>query len=252
VKLGRAVSVGGANLVAGSYIVAVRPGVTADQARTVFASCAGGAEIPTSVQPQLRTLVSQNVSPPQVIATTTGIASAMCFSWNRVQICTQPGPSDVAAAEQGAMNSVMSQSISSLVAAGRLQRSSDVNELGTLPDIEGTDAVRASRGSILAAPASSWPGTSANNAVAGVIHVELEIVVPGTPRIPPGEYVVRVSGSNMTGWVAQLIGLDGSLYQVPVVARELLGGPITAPQVAIVNLAFILSPEVQLCFFGEC
>jgi hypothetical protein len=252
VKLGRGISVGGASLPADSYIVAVRPGATADQARTIFAACANGAEMPTSVQPQLRTLVSQNVSPPQVLATTTGTTSVICYSWNRVQVCTQPGPSDVAAAEQGAMNSVMSQSIGSLVAAGRLQRSSDVNELGTLPDIEGMDAVRTSRGGILAAPATSWPGTSANNAVAGVIHAELEIVVPGTPRIPPGEYVVRVSGSNMTGWVAQLIALDGSLYQVPVVARELLGGTIGSPQVAIANLAFILSRDVQLCFFGEC
>ncbi len=256
VKFGRGVTVGGANLVAGSYIVAVRPGATADQARTIFASCANGAEIATTVQPQLRNLVSRNVSPPQVLATTsatmTGTTSAMCFSWNRVQVCTQPGPSDVAAAEQGAMNSVMNQSIGSLVGAGRLLQSSDINDQGTLPDVEGMDAVRSSRGSILAAPASSWPGSSANNAVAGVIHTELEIVVPGTPRIPPGEYVVRVSGSTNTGWIAQLVSLDGSLYQVPVVNQELLGGTITTPQVAIVNLAFILSPDVQLCFFGEC
>ena len=145
----------------------------------------------------------------------------------------------------------MNQAVASLAAAGRLQ-ASDINVGSVLPDVEGAVAVQASRGSVLAAPASSWTGIAANNAIAGALHVDMEITgVPGTARVPAGDYAVRVNGSTSTGWTAVLVATDGSQYQVPATMQEVLGSA-TTPDVAVVNLAFILSQDVQLCFFGEC
>jgi hypothetical protein len=245
VRLWRTVLVDPATLTPGTYVVVVRGGTPS---RMVFVPCSPNPmDILTSAQPDVRTIASRNVLPPQAIVT----GRAMCFSWNRVQVCTPPSPlAGITAAEQSAMNTSMGSAIARLVAAGRLN-ASEVNSAVILPDVEGTNAVQTSRGSILASPAATWPGSSANNAVAGVIHADLDIDIPGTPRIPAGDYVVRVSGSVNGGWIARLIAVDGSQYQVPAVALEVFGAP-TAPDVAVVNLAFILSAEVQLCFFGEC
>jgi hypothetical protein len=245
VRFGRTVQVDPATLTPGLYIVAVRGGAVS---RMVFVPCSPNpGEIVSSAAPDMRAVASRNVIPPQAIA----ISSAMCFSWFRVQVCSPPSPlAGMTGSEPGAMNSAMSASIGRLVAAGRLS-AGDINPSVVLPDVEGSNAVQTSRGSILAAPATSWPGAAANNAVAGAIHADMDIDIPGMNRIPAGDYAVRVSGSVTTGWVARLVGVDGSQFSVPVTSLEVFGAP-AAPDVAIVNLAFILSPDVQLCFFGEC
>ena len=245
-RFGRPVSVDGASLNAGSYIVVIR-GVPTPQ--VAFASCSTGAEIATTAQPTFRTLTTRNVSPPQALITTGG----MCYSWNRVQVCLPPAPSALmTGAEAGAMNAVLSDTVSDLVQAGRLSSFSDINTGIVLPDLEGAEGVRTSRGSMLAAPATSWPGSSANNAVAGVLKVDVDVAgIPGVPTVPAGEYVVRVSGSTFSGWTATLTEVSGRQMQLPVVSQQVLGS-VTSPEVAIVNLAFVLSDDVQLCFFGEC
>lgn len=245
VRFGRTVQVDPATLTPGMYVVVARGGATP---RMVYVPCSPNpTDIVTSAQPDIRSIASRNVLPPQAIVT----SNAMCYAWNRVQVCTPPSPlAAMTASEQSAMNQTMGGTISRLSAAGRLS-ASDVNSGVVLPDVEGLNAVQTSRGSILAAPAASWPGMSANNAVAGVIRADMDIDIPGMPRIPAGDYVVRVSGSVTSGWLARLVALDGNQYPVPVVALEVFGAP-TAPDVAVVNLAFILSADVQLCFFGEC
>jgi hypothetical protein len=234
-----------ANVSAGSYLVVVRGG---DTPRTVLVSCSSSNEIAVPALPTVRRMLTRDVLPPQAIITSTGI----CYAWNRVQLCTLPSPrAGMSSAELSAMNQVMNQAVTSLAAAGRLQ-ASDINVGSVLPDVEGAVAVQASRGSVLAAPASSWTGIAANNAIAGALHVDMEITgVPGTVRVPPGDYAVRVNGSTSTGWTAVLVAADGSQYQVPATMQEVLGSA-TTPDVAVVNLAFILSQDVQLCFFGEC
>jgi hypothetical protein len=244
-KLGRTVQVDPATLTPGMYVVVTRGGTPS---RMVFVPCSPNpTDIVTSAQPDVRTIASRNVIPPQAIA----INNAACFSWNRVQVCTPPSPlAGMTASEQSAMNQAMGNAVSRLSAAGRMSVS-EVNSSVILPDVEGTNAVQTMRGSILASPPTSWPGTAANNAVAGVIHAEMDVDIPGMTRVPAGDYVVRVSGSTTGGWIARLIAVDGTQHQVPVAALEVLGAPMT-PDVAVVNLAFILSAEVQLCFFGEC
>ena len=112
--------------------------------------------------------------------------------------------------------------------------------------------MRTSRGAVLASPASSWPGAAANDAVAGALKVDVDVAgIPGFPTVSAGEYAVRVSGSTSTGWVATLTEANGRQIRVALPSQEVLGS-VTSPEVAIVDLAFVLSPDIQLCFFGEC
>jgi len=154
-------------------------------------------------------------------------------------------------AEMGAMNNVMTTTVNNLAARGRLNVA-DVNIGAALPDLEGAEGVRSGRATMLAAPANSWPGTSANDAVAGALKVDVDVAgIPGYPTVPAGEYAVRISGSTSSGWVTRLTETNGRQIQIPSLNQEVLGS-VTSPEVAIVNLAFILSQDVELCFFGEC
>ncbi len=245
-KFGRQVTVGSGNLVAGSYIVVVRGG---PPPQVAFASCSAGTEIATTSVPTFRTLVSRNVSPPQAIITSN---SGICYSWNRVQVCLPPTPAQLmTGAETSAMNAIMNDTVSHLASRGRLN-AADINTGIILPDLEGAEGVRTARGTMLASPAGSWPGASANDAVAGALKVDVDVAgIPGYPTVPAGEYAVRVSGSISTGWRANLIETNGRQIGITLPSQEVLGS-VTSPEVAIVNLAFVLSPDVQLCFFGEC
>jgi hypothetical protein len=219
----------------------------------MLTSCSDGpADAVTSMSPELRHIASREVVPPQAIVT----SSAFCYSWNRVQVCMPLSARQMMTPnERGAMDQVIQDSVARLAEAGRLHIS-EINTSAVLPDLEGVEAVGRRQASMLAAPAHSAAGSSAQaSPLLGVIHVDLEVAIPGTAvRLPPGDYAVRLRRSG-TSRTAELTSAGNTRYQLPVTAVEVLGGA-TRPDVALVNLVFIFPseelPTEQLCFFFEC
>jgi hypothetical protein len=199
--------------------------------------------------PEVRKL-GRDVLSPQTIMT----ADAVCYTWRTVQVCTLPSPrQSMTGAEQNRMNSIMNASVGRLASAGRL-RFDEINVGATLPDIEGELAVSVGRASMLAAPVHQ-PDTapaSSTDVLVAVLYVEREVVIPGYPTVPPGDYAVRaklIGGS----WTAELTAPDGRQISLPAENVEVLAG-VSEPTIVVVNLAIIFppaSPPISLCLFRE-
>jgi hypothetical protein len=236
---------GSGALEANMYVVGVRGGPSPQMMLTACNQSAG--DVVTSLQPEMRQMTTRDVVPPQAILT----SGELCYSWDRVQVCMRLSPRDaMTPSERSAMDDVMSDSVQRLAAAGRLN-ASDINLGATLPDVEGVAAVSRRQGSMLAAPVYAAPdGLGAASQLVGALHVDLEVVIPNTTvRLPPGDYAVRVRGTG-SDRVAELTNVANVRHDLPVTSFEVLGNP-THPDVALVNLVFIIPPD-QLCFFFEC
>jgi hypothetical protein len=271
-KAGRPLPVPGSSDLAKDrlYLVVFRGATSAQPAHMVFVFVPSGSNTPqeqsTSASPRVRRM-SRDVSAPQAIMT----LDALCFSWNRVQVCSEPSPQRaMTGSERNRKNSVMNAAVGRLATKGLL-KSGDVNVDGALPDVEGTSAVNAGRGSMLAAPLNAsavrqarhlFGGSVAPLAplvagadvdlLIGVIRVDETIDIPNYPSVPPGDYAVRAKSSG-GNWVAELTGSDGSVINLPAENVEVLG-EADQPTIAVVNLAIIQpvgSPPISLCLFRE-
>ncbi|HEU5318681.1 MAG TPA: hypothetical protein VFX49_21385 [Chloroflexota bacterium] len=246
-KAGRTLDVPGTtDLSPGTYLVVVRGGATP---RMVFVpSGANPQERVTSLTPSVRKLGRDVVSPQTIMST-----DSVCYSWNRVQVCTQPSPQQtMTGSEQTRMNAVMNASVAKLVGAGRL-RSGDINVAATLPDVEGTLAVSTGRASMLAAPVNTPATTpSSTDVLVAALYVEQQVEIPGYPTVPPGDYAIRAKLSG-SAWVAELTAVDGRKIDLPAQNVEVLA-EAREPAVIVVNLAIIFppaSPPISLCLFHE-
>jgi hypothetical protein len=268
-KAGRSLSVSGSSDLAKDrlYLVVFRGATSTQPAHMVFVpSGSNPQEQSTSASPRVRRM-SRDVSAPQAIMT----LDSLCFSWNRVQVCSEPSPQEaMTGSERNRKTSVMNAAVGRLASKG-LVKGGDVNVDGALPDVEGTSAVNAGRGSMLAAPLNASAARQARrlfggsgaplvpmvagadvDVLVGVIRVDETIDIPEYATVPPGDYAVRAKSSG-GNWIAELTGSDGSVINLPAENVEVLG-EADQPTIAVVNLAIIQpvgSPPISLCLFRE-
>jgi hypothetical protein len=223
------------SLPADMYLVKVQNG------RMVFVNSAG-RELATSLQPNVRPL-QQNAPTPMAIIT----ARDTCFSWNRVQVCSEPSASDAfTPAENGAMSAAVNQAVADL---GRVLGNTAINADDFVPDVEGVAAVNAGRASILAAPTADFPAAGqevVSGRYLGVVVALLDVDVPGFPSLPKGSYAVRAMQTSQGQWRGQFVDPSGKVVEIPAEYVEIRGDIARdGPMAIVVNL------RIGLCFW-EC
>lgn len=206
-----------------------------------------GEELVTSIKADLRTL-SRQVSPPEAFITIKDI----CYSWNQVQVCTEPSPSLAIPDEQNRIQEAMQTAINDLMASGLLPDPPGINVSGAIPDMVGPQAQEMQQASLIAAPTEKFPSASGqelpdNGALLGVVVVVLPIDQDGVTLLE-GPYVVyaQQDPSNTEEWQGLFVSQDGAQTYVPAKYIEVRGeierdGP----------MAIVIDLRICLCFF-EC
>ncbi|HEU0297485.1 MAG TPA: hypothetical protein VFR47_32380, partial [Anaerolineales bacterium] len=205
-----------------------------------------GEELVTSIKADLRTL-SRQVSPPEAFITIKDI----CYSWNQVQVCTEPSPSLAIPDEQNRIQEAMQAAVDTLERKGYL-KASDINVAGAIPDMVGPQAQEMQQASLIAAPTVNFPSGSGkeepdNGALLGVVNVVLPIEQDGVV-LSEGPYAVfaQRDPSNAEQWQGLFVSQDGAQTVVPAKYLEVRGeierdGP----------MAIVIDIRICLCFF-EC
>jgi len=169
--------------------------------------------------------MSRDVDPPEATITIQDI----CYSWLRIQVCTEPVPnSALSEAELKTIQGEMEAAKGRLVEAKVLttEDAANVDARGTIPDVKGKNAVEQKQASLLAAPvtkAPQLPTTLADKPVLlGVFEVVLDTDLNGSV-VAPGAYTVQVVSAGTNEWKARLTGANGSQQDVPAQMIEVRG-----------------------------
>jgi hypothetical protein len=226
------------SLPADIYLVKIRHG------QPMFVASNGREYGPGLLQVEMRQM-SRNVEQPETLLT----AQDMCYSWNHVQVCTEPSLRQAFTTdEQRRIDESGRQAVAMLAQRGILTsvEAANINLEEVIPDAEGKAAVARQQASIIAAPTVDFPAPGqevAHDALLGIVNAVLDVEVPGFPTLPQGMYAVRAQQRGDT-WRGVFVGVDGRRHEIPAQFVE-VRGQIERPMAIVINL------RIGLCFW-EC
>ncbi|HJS20522.1 MAG TPA: hypothetical protein VJ785_17370, partial [Anaerolineales bacterium] len=199
-----------------------------------------GEEYSTTLEADIRTIEPRVVDPPETIITIMDI----CYSWQHIQICTQPSPNEALTPEEiDTIQTRMQEAVDALGNQGTLDPE-EINIEGTIPDVLGDNAAQLQQASVLAAPTVTFPegvDEPVDGALLGVVVVLFDIEKEGYPPLVEGMYAVFAESQGTNEWAGDFVPVEnnGAAALIPATYVE-VRGEIEEPLAIVLDLRIVL------------